>query len=87
VHFLAGLIIRIVVFGVVDVADIEGEVSPCLRIQISEREIGVEAPAVSNLPDTACQIGSIPLKMVTEFTAFRFCHQFMKLLPADLEVV
>ncbi len=46
VQFLTGLIVRVVVLGVVNMADVEGEIAPRLRIQIGQREIGVEAPVV-----------------------------------------
>ncbi len=56
VQLMTGLIIRVVILGVVDVADIEGKVAPCLRIQISEREIGVEAPVVEAVVDQVVDV-------------------------------
>ena len=46
VQILTGLIICGIVLGVVNVANVEGEIAPRLRIQIGERKIGVKAPVV-----------------------------------------
>ena len=42
-QFLAGLILRIVVFRVVDMAQVKREVPPCFGVEVGEGEVGIIA--------------------------------------------
>ena len=55
-QLLTGLVIRVLVPGVVNMADVERKIKSHLLIQIRKREIGIKAPVVETVVDQVVDV-------------------------------